>query len=184
MLFILYFENYSNMHNLASRLAIEPKFTSFFGYFINKTTPMLTVKQLLEGKTRNTTVYSVTPDHMVIDALELMAQKNIGAVVVLDGDSLIGIFSERDYARKGILQGRKAKSTPVTEVMTPNVFTVSPEKTIQDCMNLFSEKHIRHLPVMDGPQVVGVLSISDIVNAIIHEQGSRIQFLEQYISGY
>ncbi|MCB0576000.1 MAG: CBS domain-containing protein, partial [Saprospiraceae bacterium] len=97
---------------------------------------------------------------------------------------LIGIFSERDYARKGILQGRKAKSTPVTEVMTPNVFTVSSDKSLQDCMKLFSEKRIRHLPVVDDGKVAGVLSIGDIVNAIIREQSNHIQFLEQYITGY
>ena len=129
-------------------------------------------------------IWSVTPKHMVIDALDLMAQKNIGALVVMDGEKLIGIFSERDYARKGILQGRKAKSTPVTEVMTPNVFTVSSDKSLQDCMKLFSEKRIRHLPVVDDGKVAGVLSIGDIVNAIIREQSNHIQFLEQYITGY
>ncbi|MCB0544783.1 MAG: CBS domain-containing protein [Lewinellaceae bacterium] len=144
---------------------------------------MISVKNLLEGKPLNV-IWSVTPKHMVIDALDLMAQKNIGALVVMDGEKLIGIFSERDYARKGILQGRKAKSTPVTEVMTPNVFTVSSDKSLQDCMKLFSEKRIRHLPVVDDGKVAGVLSIGDIVNAIIREQSNHIQFLEQYITGY
>lgn len=143
---------------------------------------MLSVKKLLEGKQINST-WSVTPDHMVIDALELMAAKNIGAVLVMDGERLAGIFSERDYARKGIIQGRKAKSTPVTEVMTPNVFTVSIDKSIEDCMKLFSDKHIRHLPVTEYGKVIGMLSIGDIVTAIMQEQTSRIEFLEQYISG-
>ncbi len=142
---------------------------------------MLSVKNLLEGKPKGM-LYSVTPDHMVIEALELMAQKNIGAVVVMDGERLAGIFSERDYARKGIIQGRKAKSTPVTEVMTANVFTVTPEMSIDDCMNLFSSKRIRHLPVVKDGKVVGLLSIGDIVNAIIQEQTTHIEFLEQYIT--
>ena len=120
---------------------------------------------------------------MVIEALNLMAEKNIGAVMVMDGEHLAGIFSERDYARKGIIQGRKAKSTPVTEVMTETVFTVTPDMDIDDCMNLFSDKRIRHLPVMQDGKVVGMLSIGDIVNAIIQEQTSHIQFLEHYITG-
>ncbi|MBL7797077.1 MAG: CBS domain-containing protein [Saprospiraceae bacterium] len=143
---------------------------------------MLSVSKLLEGK-RNQVTWTVTPNHMVIEALELMAEKNIGAVLVMDGERLAGIFSERDYARKGIIQGRKAKSTPVTEVMTANVFSVTSKMTIEDCMNLFSSKRIRHLPVVDEDKVVGLLSIGDIVNAIIQEQTNHIQFLEQYISG-
>lgn len=127
--------------------------------------------------------FTVTPEHMVIEALELMAANNIGAVMVMEGPKLVGIFSERDYARKGIIAGRKAKSTPVTEVMTHNVFTVSPEMDIEDCMQLFSDKKIRHLPVLDHGIVVGMLSIGDIVTAIINEQKSHINFLEQYISG-
>lgn len=129
-------------------------------------------------------MYSVRPDQMVIEALELMASKNIGAVLVMDGSHLAGIFSERDYARKGILQGRKAKSTPVTEVMTHGVFVVDISKNIDDCMKIMSEKHIRHLPVVDDGRVVGILSVSDIVTAIMHEQENRIQSLEQYITGY
>lgn len=129
------------------------------------------------------TVWSVTPGHMVIEALQLMAEQNIGSVLVMDGERLAGIFSERDYARKGIIEGRKAKSTPVTEVMTANVFTVSLDMTIEDCMNLFSSKRVRHLPVVQEGKVVGLLSIGDIVNAIIQEQTSHIQFLEQYITG-
>lgn len=143
---------------------------------------MLSVSKLLESK-RNQATWTVTPNHMVIEALELMAEKNIGAVLVMDGEELAGIFSERDYARKGIIQGRKAKSTPVTEVMTANVFSVTSKMTIEDCMNLFSSKRIRHLPVVDEGKVIGLLSIGDIVNAIIQEQTNHIQFLEQYISG-
>ncbi len=142
---------------------------------------MISVKNLLEGKSKNR-LCSISPDKMVIDALELMRVENIGAVMIMDGDKLVGIFSERDYARKGIIQGRKAKTTPVNEVMTGNVFTVSPEMSLEDCMQLFSDKHIRHLPVLSDGKVLGMLSIGDIVNAIMMEQKDHIQFLEKYIS--
>ncbi|AEE48096.1 CBS domain-containing protein [Haliscomenobacter hydrossis] len=143
---------------------------------------MLSVRRLLDNKKINS-VWSVRPDHMVIDALALMSQQGIGAVLVMDEDQLIGIFSERDYARKGIIVGRKAKSTPVTEVMTANVFTVSPDMDIEDCMTLFSEKRIRHLPVMENQKVIGMLSIGDIVSAIIQAQDQQIRYLEAYITG-
>ena len=143
---------------------------------------MLTVQQLLSGK-RTNTIISVRPDQAVIEALEIMSTHNIGAVLVLQDERLVGIFSERDYARKGILKDRKAKSTPISEVMTSGVIVVSPKQTIDDCMQIMSERHFRHLPVLDGEQVVGILSISDIVTAIIREQANRIQSLEQYITG-
>ena len=143
---------------------------------------MISVKKMLEWKPSNLFL-SITPEYMVIEALEYMAEKNIGAVMVMDGDRLAGIFSERDYARKGIIKGRKAQSTPVTEVMTHNVFTVTPEMSSDDCMKMFIEKGIRHLPVMNEGKVIGMVSIRDIVNAIIEEQKTHIEFLEQYISG-
>lgn len=142
---------------------------------------MISVKKLLDGKQLNR-VLSLSPDAMVIDALDLMAKENIGAVMVIDNEKLVGIFSERDYARKGIIMGRKAKTTPVTEVMTSNVYTVTPDMNMEDCMQLFSDKHIRHLPVMHGSKVIGMLSIGDIVNAIMMEQKEHIQFLEKYIT--
>ena len=142
---------------------------------------MISVKKLLAGK-RISKIFALSPAAMVIEALELMATENIGAVMIMDGDKLVGIFSERDYARKGIIQGRKAKSTPVTEVMTSNVYTVTPDMKMEDCMQLFTDKHIRHLPVMEDGKVVGMLSIGDIVNAMIMEQKDHIQFLEKYIS--
>jgi CBS domain-containing protein len=144
---------------------------------------MLTVTQLLNSKPHQH-IYAVTTEQTVIEALELMAEKNIGALLVMNGEDLIGIFSERDYARRGILQGRKAKSTLVTEIMTSNVITVQPTQNISDCMSIMSTRKFRHLPVTDGGKVLGVLSISDIVNAIIQEQEGRIQSLEQYITGY
>lgn len=127
-------------------------------------------------------IISVNPSSSVIDALEIMAEKNIGAVVVMENDKLVGIFSERDYARKGIVQGRSAKSTTISDVMTPKVFTVEPDMTVLDCMVIMNERHFRHLPVMQDDKVVGVLSVSDIVNNLITEQRQHINFLESYIS--
>ncbi|MDP5138882.1 MAG: CBS domain-containing protein [Spirosomaceae bacterium] len=127
-------------------------------------------------------IISVTPTTTVIDALKIMAEKNIGAVVVMENDKLVGIFSERDYARKGIVQGRKAKSTAMSEVMTPKVFTVEPDMTVRDCMQIMSDRHFRHLPVLDEGKVVGLLSVGDIVTNLITEQRQHINFLESYIS--
>lgn len=128
-------------------------------------------------------IFSVAPTTTVIEALGILAEKNIGAVLVLDNDKLVGIFSERDYARKGIVQGRKAKSTLMTEVMTPKVFTVQPDMTVRECMQLMSDKHFRHLPVIDeNDKVIGVLSVGDIVTTLITEQRQHINFLENYIS--
>ena len=142
---------------------------------------MISVKKLLADKPQSH-VWSVSPNTTVIEALFLLAEKNIGAVVVLENEKLVGIFSERDYARKGIVQGRKAKSTPISEVMTPRVFTVTKEMDIRECMKLFSEKKFRHLPVMDEDTVIGILSIGDIVNSIMKDQQEHIDFLEQYIT--
>ena len=142
---------------------------------------MISVKKLLAGKTTSK-VFALSPAAMVIEALELLAAQNIGAVMIMDDDKLVGIFSERDYARKGIIQGRKAKSTPVTEVMTHNVYTVTTDMNMEDCMQLFTDLHIRHLPVKENGNVIGMLSIGDIVNAMIMEQKDHIEFLEKYIS--
>jgi CBS domain-containing protein len=144
---------------------------------------MTTVNQLLNKKKEQHEVFSVTPSTLVIDALQLMSDKNIGVVVVLEQSKLVGIFSERDYARKGVIQGRQAATTQISDVMTSSVFTVTREKTIRDCMNLMSTHKFRHLPVMEGEEVIGVLSISDIVTQIISEQKEHIQYLENYISG-
>jgi CBS domain-containing protein len=142
---------------------------------------MISVKKLLAGKTMPR-IISLRPDNTVIEALMLMEETNVGAVLIMDNDKLVGIFSERDYARKGIIKGRKAKSTPLTEVMIQDVHTVSPDMDIEDCMNLFIDKYIRHLPVVKDDQLIGILSIGDIVNAIIKEQTDHIKFLEYYIT--
>ena len=142
---------------------------------------MITVGKILDEKPF-LGIIRVAPTVMVIEALEVMKNHNIGAVLVMDGTDLVGIFSERDYARKGILAGRKAKTTPISEVMTPGVFTVTPSNTIEECMALFREKRIRHLPVKDeNGMTVGMLSIGDIVSAMIVAQRTHINFLEQYI---
>lgn len=144
---------------------------------------MIIVKQLLEQKGYD--VWSVGPDDSIFTALELMAQKNIGAVLVMDGAEVAGIFSERDYARKVILLGRSSRQTPVRDVMTPRVFAVRPDQSVERCMALMTEKRIRHLPVMRGDEVIGVISIGDVVKALISEQAITIQHLEDYITtGY
>lgn len=128
-------------------------------------------------------IISVQPNTTVIDALATMKQYNIGVVVVIENDELVGIFSERDYARKGILEGRKAKSTAISEIMTPKVFTVTENMTVRDCMEIMSEKKFRHLPVLnEDKKVIGVLSVGDIVTNLIKEQRLHINFLENYIS--
>lgn len=140
---------------------------------------MKTVQQLLESKNHN--VVSVGPATTVLDALKLMAEKEIGAVVVLDGVHLAGIFSERDYARKVVLQGKASKDTPVREIMTDRVVCVRPEQTIEECMGLMTDKRIRHLPVLRHKQVVGVISIGDVVKEMLSEKEFVIQQLESYI---
>jgi CBS domain-containing protein len=143
---------------------------------------MKTVRQLLEGKGDN--VWSIHPDATVYEALTLMADKNIGAVLVIDErDNLVGILSERDYARKVILRGRLSRDTLVHEIMTERVVYVRPDQSIEDCMALMTDKRIRHLPVVDEGQVSGVISIGDVVKAIISEQEFVIEQLENYITG-
>ncbi len=140
------------------------------------------IKNVLLGKSRNA-VFSIPSNTTVLDALTVMAEKNIGAVLVVDDNKLTGIFSERDYARKGILQGRSAGKTTVSEVMTAKVITISPTQTLDEAMVIMSEKHIRHLPVLEDETLVGIISISDVVTSIINEQKVRIASLESYISG-
>lgn len=139
------------------------------------------VAEILQDKGQE--IWSVRPSTPVFTALELMADKNIGALVVMEGNRLVGILSERDYARKVILMGKSSKDTPVSEIMSANVFTVQPSETIVDCMTVMSEKQIRHLPVLENDDIVGVISISDVVGAIISDQDRTIGQLERYISG-
>ena len=140
---------------------------------------MKTVTQLLEAKGRE--VHVIGPDARVIDALKLMADKDVGALVVIEGSKISGIISERDYARKVILQGKSSHDIPVREIMTGRVVTVQPRHTVEECMALMTEKRIRHLPVTEGERLVGVLSIGDLVKEVIAEQEATIRQLESYI---
>lgn len=142
---------------------------------------MVTMKQILKNK--GSQVWSVEPTAMVYSALQLMADKEIGALLVLAEGKLVGIFSERDYARKVILHGKTSAETQVSEVMSPDVVTVGAEQSIAECMALMTEKRFRHLPVVEGGQILGVISIGDVVKAIISDQQFVIEQLESYISG-
>ncbi|HEY79654.1 MAG TPA: CBS domain-containing protein [Anaerolineae bacterium] len=139
------------------------------------------VKDILAAK--GDQVWAVSPDDTVLDALKTMKEHDIGAVLVMDGDALRGILSERDYARKVVLLGRASRNTPVKEIMTAEVETVSPEDSIDQCMTSMTEKHIRHLPVVEEGRVVGVISIGDVVKAIIEEQAFLLDQMEAYITG-
>ncbi|MEJ2288748.1 MAG: CBS domain-containing protein [Deinococcales bacterium] len=139
------------------------------------------VRQLLQGK--GASVWSVAPDDSVFEALELMAEKNVGALVVMEGDTLAGMFSERDYARKVILLGRASRDTAVRDVMSDHVVTVGPEKTVVDCMLAMTEHRIRHLPVVEEGRLIGLVSIGDVVKAIMSEQSFLIDQLQSYIQG-
>ena len=143
---------------------------------------MKNVTELLKSKPARPMV-SVKPEDTVLDAIKVLAREDIGAAVVLSGDNLVGIFSERDYTRKVVLKGRSSESTRVEEIMTANVICVSPRTKTRDCMALMSEKGIRHLPVVDEGRVVAMVSIRDIVTDIIADQEFTISQLESYISG-
>jgi CBS domain-containing protein len=142
---------------------------------------MLNVEQILQAKGRQ--FWSTPPDAMVYDALALMAEKDVGALLVMQDGRLIGIMSERDYARKVILSGKSSLRTAVRDIMTEQVTTVRPEMTVEQCMALVTEQHIRHLPVLSGGKVVGIISIGDLVKATIDSKDFTIQQLEGYITG-
>ncbi|MBN8717657.1 CBS domain-containing protein [Thermomonas sp.] len=141
---------------------------------------MRTVRQLLDAKPAE--IVSIGPDAPVIEALRRMAEREIGALLVMEGPELVGIVSERDYARKVVLQGRASKDTPVREIMTAQVRTVAPTDSVEHCMQLVTDRRIRHLPVLDGGRVVGVLSIGDLVKAVIEEQQQTLDQLQRYIA--
>ena len=140
-----------------------------------------TIREVLSGKSRD--VWSTRPDATVYQAIELMAEKQVGALPVMENGQLTGIISERDYARKIILKGRSSKETAVSEIMTSAVITVSPKHTVGECMRIVTENRVRHLPVLEGGRMVGMISIGDLVNWIISEQQETIRHLEAYIAG-
>lgn len=140
-----------------------------------------TIKQILLGK--GDEVWSTSPNTTVFDALKFMSEKGVGALVVLDNLKVVGVFSERDYARKVILKGKSSKDLPVKEIMTSRVICVKPGNTTEECMALMTDKHIRHLPVVENNELVGIISIGDVVKAIISQQEFVIEQLGNYITG-
>ena len=140
---------------------------------------MTTVREILKSKPD---VYAVRPDDTVGDALQLMAEKNIGAVLVISSDEIIGVFSERDYARRAALEGHTSRDTAVRSLMSSDVVSIAPTTTVDACMSLMTDKRIRHLPVIEGGRVVGVVSIGDVVRAVVDEQRFTIQSLENYVT--
>jgi CBS domain-containing protein len=142
---------------------------------------MKTVTELLRGKGNE--VLTISPEASVFEALQVMAERNVGAVLVVEGEKLVGILSERDYARKVILKGKASKDIPVREIMTSHVLYVRQEQTVNECMALMTDKRVRHLPVLEEDRLVGVISIGDVVKAIIAEQEFLIEQLQNYITG-
>jgi len=142
------------------------------------------VRSILEAKGNTSgSIFSVEPGTIVYHAIEVMAQKNIGGLLICENGKLVGIFTERDYARKLILKGKSSKDTPIGDLMTKNPFTVALDSSIEECMELMSNRRIRHLPVVENGELVGVISIGDVVRFIIEEQKSIIAHLESYIAG-
>jgi CBS domain-containing protein len=142
---------------------------------------MTTVRSVLQSK--GSDIWSTVPDTLVFDALKVMAEKNVGALLVMEGNQLIGIFSERDYARKVVLKGESSHNIAIRNVMTSGVISVTPDQSIEDCMALMTGKHIRHLPVLENSKLVGLISIGDVVKAIISQHEDTIKQLENYITG-
>ena len=153
-----------------------------FMVFVTQGTPMKTVANLLRSKAHQS-VHTVTPEASVFDAVKLMADKNIGALLVMEAEQVAGIITERDYARKIVLMSRSSKQTPVREIMTSAVMYVRPDQTSEECMVLMTENRLRHLPVIDDGRLLGIISIGDLVKDIIAEQRFTIEQLEHYISG-
>ena len=140
------------------------------------------VKDIIEAKKKG--VWTIEPTASVYDAISQMAEKQIGALLVTENSRVIGIITERDYSRKVVLRGRASKNTPVSEIMTKQVIFVHPEQPMEECMALMTDKHIRHLPVLDGNRLIGMVSIGDVVKAVISEKDFVIDQLTNYISGY
>lgn len=142
---------------------------------------MLKIRDLID--TKGNEIWSISPDQSAYAALEIMAEKNIGALIVIDKGKVAGIFSERDYARKVILKGKASRDTAVRDLMTAKVYAIAPEKTVEECMALMSAAHVRHMPVMDGQVLLGFVSMGDIVKAVLSSKDMTIQDLERYITG-
>jgi CBS domain-containing protein len=141
---------------------------------------MVTVRTLLDCKKKG--FWTIPADLTAYEALQIMADQDVGALLVVDGRTLLGIFTERDYSRKVVLKGRSSKETPVSDLMTRNVYWVSPDDSTDSCMSIMNEKHIRHLPVLDNGKLIGIVSIRDVVNMMLAERELTIRDLEQYIT--
>jgi CBS domain-containing protein len=144
--------------------------------------PKGTLSEILKQK--GGTIWSISPEATVFEAIQLMADKNVGAILVVEGEKLVGIFSERDYVRRVALRGRSSQQTSVRETLTGNVIQVRPTHTVEECMRLMTDHRVRHLPVLEGEKIVGLVSIGDLVNWIITAQSTTINQLQTYISGY
>lgn len=140
------------------------------------------IREILNQK--GNAVWSITPETTVLDAIKMMADKNVGALLVTKDNRLVGVLSERDYTRNVVLKGRTSKDTTVREIISGRVVSVSADHTVQECMRLMTEHRIRHLPVVEGSKILGVISIGDLVNSIISAQNSAIEQLETYITGF
>ena len=140
---------------------------------------MVTVRHLLDRKGRS--IHSIEPEEPVLEGIRLMAEHHVGALLVMRGDELVGIVSERDYARQVVLKGKTSKDTPVRDIMTSNVFCVNPDRTMEECMAIMTERRCRHLPVLVEGEVTGILSIGDVVKAVISEKQFEIEQLTSYI---
>ncbi len=143
--------------------------------------PNNTISEILSHK--GTAAWSISPDATVFEAIQLMADKNVGAVLVTENGKLVGIISERDYTRKVVLKGKSSKTTAVKEILSSHVINVTPSHTVEECMRLMTDHHIRHLPVLEGDRIVGIVSIGDLVNWIISAQHTTISQLQTYITG-
>jgi CBS domain-containing protein len=143
--------------------------------------PSGSINEILEHK--GSTVWTIAPDATVFEAIQMMSDKNIGAVLVTEREKLVGIISERDYTRKVAIKGKSSKELKVRDIITDRVFSVTPNHTVEECLRLMTERRVRHLPVLDGEKIIGLVSIGDLVNWIISAQSTTIQQLETYISG-
>jgi CBS domain-containing protein len=139
------------------------------------------IRQILQDKGGN--AWSIPPDASVHDALKLMSEKDVGALLVMEGGKIVGVFSERDFARKVLIHGVEINKTKVSEMMSRTIYVIDPNKTMADCMAVMTQKRIRHLPVIENTKLIGIISIGDVVNQIIRDQKNEIDFLEDYITG-